>query len=1855
MSRFLLPRRFQRLLIAVACLSLPVLAQSPIAVVDNTTLTPTPGVGHDYIDGLSETVNPANGSVTVKIAAQMPKDRGLNFPVYAYLYSTSGYYQWTPDFIAGGTSLGYTRLLNEINALPSYSQTGGSILTGQTQNIHGNGAPGTLSNTNLSFSSGASHDCTYNTNYIYFDAAGGTHPLGIQYMAPTYATEANCGYFSVSDGGFLSGGDGTIFASLDPSSTTGDAYVYDLHGDQLNQDYKIEDTNGNYLNASGRQYSGSYGGTLGIAPNSLTLAGSNGSYGITYPTYSTQSPSNPFKPDAAGMASNIAQCPTSFGTLTGSYSGNTVVTLPNGENYTISYDPNYQLVDEITYPNGATVSYTWANNTKSDSVSYGQSGTDACSYTFDMPAVQSRSVSYDGVTTALKQTFKYTTTWDTTKSYPIWTQKTTTVTTTDLTRSGSPAFKTIYTYLPGVAYTAPWGPISTGSYIPVESSISYQDTAGNVLRTVTKVWSGQNYNLITAECTTLPNGKTSGVFYQYQQPTTLVTDVAEYDSGLVTTPCQQPSTSPTRETVTTYKSFAATPINTIIQDRPQSVIVYHGNRIADSETDYLYDGSVPVPVTPAPSGHDNTHYGVGMTPARGNPTTITRKCFSGSTNCTNSVTTYTYDITGQVVTEVDACGNATCSDVAGSSHTTTYSYGDNYTTINGSPTQNTNAYVTKITRPQNGSTAHITQYQYDFDSGRLHMMTDENSQATTYCYWTGGCSGSAFDPFYRLTGITYPDGGKTTVAYADTGSTPSVTVSRSTTGSNLQTTATVYDAMWRPTMVENVHDPAGMDITQTGYDGMGHIMTVTNPYRSTSDTTYGVTTFTYDSLGRTLLQQQPDGSSLQWCYDGVKTVQTNCGKTNLSSKSSYTWVDQYDEVGNHRQQVSDGLGRLVAVMEPNSSNTPAFETDYGYDSHNNLVQVDQYGGAVGNAGDRARSFSYDSLSRLLTATNPETGTIGYSYDADSNVVTKTDARSIVTTYGYDVLNRMTSKTYSDGSPGVTYNYDQTSSWAGALSNTIGRLSEAITGLTAGMWADRLYSYDPMGRVSAIPEAFPSEAGNAGHTTSFTYDAAGEVSSITYPDGRVIAESWDGGGHLSQVADGSLSGYSYLTTSSGYWPNGSPEAIFHGDGVADGYRLNNRLQTIGIGPVHIGADAPGTYTGNNVLSGKVYCYGPAATAAQTAALPCPSLGSQNNGNVLQILDRLISNNSQAASYDTLNRIAGFTNGTGSMMQTYTIDPWGNMTMAGTASSGLSFAGASNNRDTSGTLGYDASGNVTSANNGISTATYTYDGESRALTAIGGSVSYVYDGEGNRVRKNAGGSFTEYMQYGGQTLAEKNADGSWSDYIYANGQRMVRADSYDIHIHLSGTNCSNCGMNPNMAAGTTSLTAANGYVVRSGDLLTWRQFQDGSALGGLYLWFTDGTSGLTATDTDGQPIDADTTENTWHVRTVSLNQFVGKTIELIDPFNAANAPAGTWDIYYGDIVLASTDGSFIPVYNRSMMTLAVATNPTVANFQAVTEKANTKVPLTTATYYHGDQVGSESMLTAATGWPVSSNIYYPYGQGPLPGTNHYLFTGKERDTESGNDYFGARYYASSTGRWMSPDWSARPTSVPYASLPYPQSLNLYSYVQNNPLSRTDSDGHCWAVISWWQHACNAQDGNGWKSNAELTATVTTTQGPVTPLLDQAQSPQDAEKVQQFNFAVNMALLGMAGGDEEEPLDAELLSVGGAASESETAATAGTATPTINGVPQPAPGGQIVVGPNGTAVPIPAGYVAEAAANGNGIVYRPSGSTGNANTIRVMGPDAQGRYPQGYVVTYNSSGQPTVPPTQNPGTRAQTHTLF
>jgi RHS repeat-associated protein len=136
---------------------------------------------------------------------------------------------------------------------------------------------------------------------------------------------------------------------------------------------------------------------------------------------------------------------------------------------------------------------------------------------------------------------------------------------------------------------------------------------------------------------------------------------------------------------------------------------------------------------------------------------------------------------------------------------------------------------------------------------------------------------------------------------------------------------------------------------------------------------------------------------------------------------------------------------------------------------------------------------------------------------------------------------------------------------------------------------------------------------------------------------------------------------------------------------------------------------------------------------------------------------------------------------------------------------------------------------------------------------------------------------------------------------------------------------------------------------------------------------------------------------------------------------------------------------------------------------------------------DSLGSSRVVTSNTGVLCYDADFYPYG-GERPYTNsctqnNYKFEGKERDTETGNDDFGARYYSNRFGRWLSADWSNVPVPVPYANLTNPQTLNLYSMVADDPESFADLDGHqCTGTGNALAPGCNAGGASGGETAAK-----------------------------------------------------------------------------------------------------------------------------------------------------------------------------
>ncbi len=104
-----------------------------------------------------------------------------------------------------------------------------------------------------------------------------------------------------------------------------------------------------------------------------------------------------------------------------------------------------------------------------------------------------------------------------------------------------------------------------------------------------------------------------------------------------------------------------------------------------------------------------------------------------------------------------------------------------------------------------------------------------------------------------------------------------------------------------------------------------------------------------------------------------------------------------------------------------------------------------------------------------------------------------------------------------------------------------------------------------------------------------------------------------------------------------------------------------------------------------------------------------------------------------------------------------------------------------------------------------------------------------------------------------------------------------------------------------------------------------------------------------------------------------------------------------------------------------------------------------------YYYPDHLGSTSVVVNETGAVVEETTYEPFGKVASGGSDRFLYTGKELDTGTGLEYYGARYYdPSKASQFVQPD---SVIADPYN----PQNLNRYSYVLNNPYKYTDPTGN------------------------------------------------------------------------------------------------------------------------------------------------------------------------------------------------------
>jgi len=564
--------------------------------------------------------------------------------------------------------------------------------------------------------------------------------------------------------------------------------------------------------------------------------------------------------------------------------------------------------------------------------------------------------------------------------------------------------------------------------------------------------------------------------------------------------------------------------------------------------------------------------------------------------------------------------------------------------------------------------------------------------------------------------------------------------------------AAYFDGLGRVRQSQLVSDPEGITYTDTTYDARGRRAAVTNPHRSSSLSTDGTTSYFYDGISRTCLVVPPDGT----LPSGAACPATQPSNTIFTTYSGNT-VTVTDQAGKSRKTVSDPLGRLTQVFEdPTGRN---YETDYSYDALANLITVNQKGGTTDTTKWRNRTFVYDSLARLVQASNPESGTATYAYDASGNLASKvspapnqTGSATITLSFCYDGLNRMTSKGYTAqscpmSSPAATFVYDATSLDGHTLTNPVGRLVKTAT--TDGK-STTWNSYDQVGRIANQWQCSPLNCGATPYTKTFVYDFLGDHTSDTYSyttGTLTISYSYDNAARPLQVTSSLVDSQHPATlatvdSSVGYWPTGALRKISFANGLTETTAYNSRLQ-----PCRSNVNSSGAYftqCSDAAPSGTVqdFNYG-------------YNFGSSDNGNVASWSATGQQSFSRSFLYDSLNRIASMQETTGNAegckpasspsnpyTLSWTIDAWGNRTNQSPSAGTCSFSQAvdSNNRFFGSPYQYDAAGNMT--NDG--SHSYTFDAENRVTQVDGGSTgSYVYDADGRRVWKNVGGTTTDYL--------------------------------------------------------------------------------------------------------------------------------------------------------------------------------------------------------------------------------------------------------------------------------------------------------------------------------------------------------------------------------------------------------------------------------------------------------------------------------------------------------------------------------
>lgn len=500
------------------------------------------------------------------------------------------------------------------------------------------------------------------------------------------------------------------------------------------------------------------------------------------------------------------------------------------------------------------------------------------------------------------------------------------------------------------------------------------------------------------------------------------------------------------------------------------------------------------------------------------------------------------DIDGNVTSTVDALG-----------HTTRYTYdGD------GNKLTETDAegHVTRFTYDANGNVLSETRSRtlangskvdettiYEYDSrDRLIATTDPLGNRSESEFDLAGQQVASIDALGRRTEMSYDVYGRLTETRF-----PDGTIEKKTYDNegNLLTesdragrvTRFAYDALNR--QISTTY-PDG-SITRTEYDAAGrvsaevdalgnrqeHTYDAAGRWISTKDALGNIHSFVYDANGNLEGESDANGNAMVYEYNTldqrIATLYMDGTESAQDFDALSRRVSQTDQADISTQYGYDKLGRLTTVTDAAGN-----ITRYSYDENGNkLTQTDAEG--------RVTRWAYDALGRVISRTLPLGQSEQFAYDTNGNMVRHTDFNGQVTLRDYDINNRPVTVTYADGQV-ETFDYDP-------LGN---RISATDTSGTT------LYDYDNRNRL--IREIKPN-----GDSLEYSYDVNGNKVRlvVNHGDSSAITHySYDELNRLATVTDGSG------TTSYGYDAVGNRTSVSYPNGTSTIYhydRLNRLTQ------------------------------------------------------------------------------------------------------------------------------------------------------------------------------------------------------------------------------------------------------------------------------------------------------------------------------------------------------------------------------------------------------------------------------------------------------------------------------------------------------------------------------------------------------------------------------------------------------------------------------------------------------------------------------------------------------------------------